>query len=223
MLATPSPVPHHYSALTTQQATSPTAPLFVIISYSAQVLIFATQLSRTRYTTSKMHHNGFPHAPPTRGQPVQPPPPPGAVCILRGFRIRPSTLDMYLAMNGEYMGTNNGSYPPRYIFGSDGPIADQASVVLRRRMEALGGDRANSHRTLVVLPLTLSSEPSPWAYVPYIFSSTFTEFRVTAAAPAAQMPPGFEELRREILAHCTRGTDPEEGMMGLYVVRMRLF
>lgn len=194
VLATPSPVLHHHSALTTQKATSPTAPSFVNISYSDQVLIFATQLLHTRYTTSKMYHNGFPHAPPTMGPPVQPPPlpPPGAVCVLRGFRIRPSTLDMYLALNGEYRGTNNGSFPPRYIFGSDGPMTDQASEVLRRRMEALGGYPENSHRTLVVLPLTLSSEPSPWAYVPYIFSFTFTEFRITAAAPAAQMPPGFE-------------------------------
>lgn len=129
---------------------------------------------------------------------------------------------MYLAMNGQLMGTNNGSFPPLYILGSDGFDTDQASEVLRQRMQALGGYPENSHRTLVVLPLTLSSEPSPWAYVPYIFSFVFTEFRITAAAPAAQMPPGFEELRREILTHCTRGTDPEEGMMGLYVVRMRL-
>lgn len=142
------------------------------------------------------------------------------ITALRGFKVRPSTLDLYVNMNGEKKGTSFGRYPPQYQFDDRGGASDAASNTLRERAAALGGDSQDSSGILVVLPFFLPHDESPWAYVAYSYTFVYSQLHITTDSLPERVPRGFEELRQEMLEDCTSGSNlGDEGLMGFYIVR----
>lgn len=141
------------------------------------------------------------------------------ITALRGFKVHPYTLDLYLAGHGDYMGTDIGRHPPQYMHDDSGATLDKASEILRARAAALGGD-ADSSRILVVLPYVEPHEQSPWVYVAYSYVFVYSQLLITTDSLPDKVPRGFEELRQDILEECASPLDPkDEGQMGFYITR----
>lgn len=141
------------------------------------------------------------------------------ITALRGFKLRPDTLDYYLAMNRNYNNsTDGGRVPPQYQYDDRGAASDPASEILRARAAVLGGG-SDSGNILVVLPLVEPHEQSPWVYVAYSYAFIYSQLLITTGSLPDRVPRGFEELRQEILERCPLAPDAgEQGTMGFYIV-----
>lgn len=142
------------------------------------------------------------------------------ITALRGFKVRPSTLDMYLCVHGEEQGTDLGTIPPQYQFDDTGAASNKASNILRQRAATLGGDSQGSSGILVVLPFFRPHDESPWAYVAYSHAFVYSQLHITADSLPERVPRGFEELRQEMWNVWSSGSNVrDEFLMGFYIVR----
>lgn len=146
------------------------------------------------------------------------------ITALGGFRVRPETLDNYLAKKCGYKESNIGKTPPHYFFDHKGAPSNKASDIIRKRVVTMGGDAKNSQDILVVVPSVKSRSPPSWVFVAYRYAFVCYQLLITASFLPERVPQNFEELRQEILEY-TSGSDlrdDSEGLMGFYVVRTDL-
>lgn len=138
----------------------------------------------------------------------------GMTTVLRGFKVNVSTLDAFLCANGVF---DTHGTPP---FFQDHPDKDPISILLFEKVQKLNS-HADKLNFRVVLPSLQSHNNAAVAYVTYAWipMSAHREVKLEDELPVTP-PEGFEELRREILAHGKGSEDggEEEGKMGLYVV-----
>lgn len=140
----------------------------------------------------------------------------GSTTILRGFRVSTAVLDAFLAANkvDETYGT-----PPFYQHHPDN---DPISALLYAKIVREDKD-ADKNRFRVMIPSREAFSESEVAYVTYTWVTIFAhrELAMEEDLPA-DLPPGFEELRQDILSFRDTVPDehriPDEGRMGLYVV-----
>lgn len=139
------------------------------------------------------------------------------ITALRGFRVRLSTLDKFLFANGNVHGAENGFAPLYHFDKPEGP--DEISALLRAKA---GGDSG----ILYVVPAAEGHDITPYVYVAHQYRHVYSQLRITSQDPPEQpVPPGFEQLREEILGYrasagdgASQGIDEEDGVMGLYIV-----
>lgn len=146
------------------------------------------------------------------------------ITALRGFKVRPETLDKYLAERGDYKGSDIGTTPPQYFFDDRGAPSDKASDIIRKKVVTMGGDAKDSKNILVVVPAVKSRSQTSWVFVAYRYAFVYDQLLMTTNLIPERVPQKFEELRQEILKY-TPGTDlrhDSEGLMGFYVVRTHL-
>lgn len=131
------------------------------------------------------------------------------VTALRGFKIRTATLDKYLIDRGKPAGTNSATIPPYYDYDTNGNATDEISEVLRAS--------SSISSVLFVMPSVEGHDRSSWAYVTYSCAHIYAQRHITPQDPDEQVPPGFEELRQDVLKYSSR-SEEDEGLMGLFVV-----
>ncbi|KAK3934460.1 hypothetical protein QBC46DRAFT_399723 [Diplogelasinospora grovesii] len=153
--------------------------------------------------------------------------------ILCGFKVSVAVLDAFLTANGLDETEGRPQYYP------DHPDKDKISALLYKKIvskaeaAAAGGSGSGSTASIdknkfrVMMPSTEGMQHSFVAYVTYAWFTVYAhrELRVDEDLPA-EIPTGFEELRKEILSFAdpSRGVPEsekigdEEGHMGLFVV-----
>lgn len=149
---------------------------------------------------------------------------PTLITALWGFKLHPSTLDVYLSTRGDaklIYGTSDGRVPPQYRYNNRGSAHDHASVYLRFSAGTVADTSCFDFKNiLVVLPFVEPHEQSPWVYVAYSYRFVYSQLHITPDSPPEPMPTGFEELRRDILYHCALPADStDQGEMGFFIVR----
>jgi len=140
----------------------------------------------------------------------------GSTTILRGFKVSAAVLDAFLAANGvdKTYGT-----PPFY---QDHPDKDRISMLLHSKVSQTYAD-ADRNSFRVMIPSREGHSDSTVAYVTYAWVTIYAhrELDMDEDLPI-RVPPGFEDLRREVLSFCGSVPDqdklPDEGRMGLYAV-----
>lgn len=143
-------------------------------------------------------------------------PGPNLITVLRGFKVRTSTLDEFLVANGKAHGIQTGTLPPLYTYDDNGNATDEISEVLRSRVQAAGG--TDTTGVLFLVPPVEGHDHSAWAYISYSYSQVYAQRRITTEDPPERVPPGFEELRRKILGYSSSPDCKDEGLIGLYIV-----
>lgn len=139
------------------------------------------------------------------------------VVALRGFKVRPQTLDEFLASHGEPHGTENGTDPPYYQYDTTGAASDDFSNILRARATSIDSNN-DSSGILVVVPSGYPHNRSPWVYVAYSYTFIYSQRLNPANDLKDEVPRGFEQLREEILGFSSRMDDANEGLIGFYIV-----
>ncbi|KAK7741834.1 hypothetical protein SLS53_004899 [Cytospora paraplurivora] len=153
---------------------------------------------------------------------------PTLITVLRGFKVRTSTLDNFLIANGHPNGIQTETFPPIYKYDYDNGVAtDEISEVLRAKVRAAAaaasmpsnsGTAINTTGILLVVPSVEGHTDSAWSYVSYSYAQVYAQRHITAEDPSEQVPPGFQELRQEVLGHSSVPDHGDEGLLGLYVV-----
>lgn len=143
----------------------------------------------------------------------------GSTTLLRGFKVSVAVLDAFLAANGvdETFGT-----PPFY---KDHPDHDPISRLLADKVSAASAttDAVDKTRFRVLIPAAEGHSPSAVAYVAHAWATVYAhrEIDLDRDLPAGA-PPGFAQLRDEVLAFVPRvdpaARIPDEGKLGLYLV-----
>ncbi|ROW07016.1 hypothetical protein VPNG_06647 [Cytospora leucostoma] len=154
---------------------------------------------------------------------------PTLITVLRGFKVRTSTLDNFLIANGHPNGIQTGPSPPIYKYDYDNCVAtDETSEVLRAKVRAAAasmpsdsGTATNTTGVLLVVPSVEGHTDSAWSYVSYSYAQVYAQRHITAEDPSERVPPGFEELRQEVLGHSSHTDHRDEGLLGLFVVSAR--
>lgn len=126
----------------------------------------------------------------------------GLTTILRGFKAPIAVLNRFLVSNGV---EETYGIPPSLLRvpGSSVPPLDPQATFLRAKLAAAGD--ANS-TTRIFIPQKQGQASSSYGYVSYAYVMVFGQRRIDlAAALPDQAPPGFPELRREILACAEEG------------------
>lgn len=123
----------------------------------------------------------------------------GLTTILRGFKIPVVVLDRFLEANGI---RPTFGYSPIYNFptipGIDCPPVDPQSEFLRSRV---GGSDADN-QTRIFVPNRQGANKSTHAYVAYAYVMVYSQRKIKLAADLPDRPPpGFCELRREVLGY----------------------
>lgn len=139
------------------------------------------------------------------------------IVALKGFKVRPQTLDKFLSVHGDVHGTQNGRYPPRYLYDNTGAASEKMSDILRARLTAIDGS-SDSSGILAVVPSLYPHDRSPWVYVAYSHTFIYSQRLIPVCDLEKEAPRGFEQLRREILGCSSSPGTSEEGSMGFYVV-----
>ncbi|KAK4238485.1 hypothetical protein C8A03DRAFT_43759 [Achaetomium macrosporum] len=125
--------------------------------------------------------------------------------ILRGFKVPISVLNRFLASNGveEIDGT-----PPRlfYLPGEPPTVLDPQSACLRAKLVPAGD---TDSRARLFIPQPQGQSRSTYGYVAYAYTQVYIERMIDSARELPdQAPPGFAELRREILGFAEEGEEP---------------
>ncbi|KAK3937051.1 hypothetical protein QBC46DRAFT_393736 [Diplogelasinospora grovesii] len=152
--------------------------------------------------------------------------------ILRGFKVSVAVLNAFLTANG----LNETEGRPQYYLHH--PDKDEISALLYKKIvskaEAAAAGGSGSGSTVSIdknkFRVMMPSVPGMDSFVAYVTYAWFTvyahrELRMDEDLPA-EIPTGFEELRKEILSFAdpSRGVPKsekigdEEGHMGLFVV-----
>ncbi|KAL2128559.1 hypothetical protein VTI74DRAFT_9016 [Chaetomium olivicolor] len=134
--------------------------------------------------------------------------------ILRGFKVPISVLNRFLASNGveEIDGT-----PPRSVYfpGETPTMLDPQSAYLRAKL-VLASDTDSGARLFIPQPLPQGQAPSTYGYIAYAYTQVYTERIVDLACELPdQAPPGFAELRREILGFAEEGEEALLQVVGM--------
>jgi hypothetical protein len=143
------------------------------------------------------------------------------IIAFRGFKVRPQTLDKFLAMHGDIHGTENGKFPPRYHYDDTGAASDKTSDVLRSRATAIQNDSVGDNSGIfVIVPSVYPHDRSPWVYVAYNHTFVYSQRLIPTEDFGKEAPPAFEQLRQEILDCTSTGSrdEADEGLMGFYIV-----
>ncbi|KAH8777757.1 hypothetical protein F5883DRAFT_696637 [Diaporthe sp. PMI_573] len=114
-------------------------------------------------------------------------PGPNLITVLRGLKVRVSTMDAFLIANGKLHGTDSSSFIPFYDSGTP----DEISALLRAK--------AGSDDILYVVPSVEGHDRSSHVYVAYSCLHVYAQRCITANDPADKIPEGFRKLREEIL------------------------
>ncbi|KAK3996580.1 hypothetical protein QBC44DRAFT_317177 [Cladorrhinum sp. PSN332] len=138
-----------------------------------------------------------------------------ATTILRGFKVSVAALDLFLEANGV-----NRTYatPPFANEHPDGAV----SQLLFQKVAAHNPD-ADKNGFRVLIPTLEAMADSKTAYVSYVWTvvKAHRELKIEEDLPA-DIPKGFEELRREILSFGKDVSEgdkiTDEGKTGLYLV-----
>lgn len=130
-------------------------------------------------------------------------PEPNLITVLRGLKVRVSTMDAFLIANGKPHGTDGSSFVPFY----DGDKPDEISALLRAK--------AGSDEILYVVPSVEGHDRSSHVYVACSYLHVYAQRCITANEPADRIPEGFRKLLEEILKF---GGHDEEGLVGLFVI-----
>lgn len=141
------------------------------------------------------------------------------VIALRGFKVRPQTLDKFLAMNGDVHGTENGKSPPFYKYDDLGAASDKMSDILRARVTAIHKS-SESGGILVAVPCIYPHDRSPWVYVAYSHTFVYSQRLITTDDFEKEAPRAFEQLRQEILECSSSPDELDEGLMGFYIINI---
>ncbi|KAK3291463.1 uncharacterized protein B0H64DRAFT_246201 [Chaetomium fimeti] len=144
----------------------------------------------------------------------------GLTTILRGFKVPVAILDRFLEANGV---TPTFGYPPTYHRGSlpgeeNLPTLDPQPAFLRARLAATpagAADTANQN-THIFIPNRQSMGMCTHAYVSYAYIMVFgqREIDVVNELPD-KAPPGFAELRSEILGFAEEGEEALLAVAGM--------
>jgi hypothetical protein len=156
------------------------------------------------------------------------------ITALRGFKVPVAILDRFLEANGV---EPTYGYPPFYYNTTwDGEshhyhteLRDDGSKFLRAKADAAGGSPTN---TRIFVPQAEGQPRSTYAYVAYAWVMVYAQRRLDLVEELPdRAPPGFAELRTEILG-CADGGEletlqvkrlEEEGedpTAALYVIQM---
>jgi hypothetical protein len=132
----------------------------------------------------------------------------GITTILRGFKVPVPVLDLFLRANGvmETWGS-----PPFYDRDLDEP-----SKLLRAKMGT------GNTKTRLFIPYRMGQQRSTFAYIAYDWVMVFAQRKINLAKELPdRAPPGFEELRKEIMGFASEGlqaSGQEEDLTGLFVI-----
>lgn len=113
--------------------------------------------------------------------------------ILRGFKVPLHVLDAFLIANGIRSETERlcAGFPPLY---NDHKGPDALTQLLRSK----AGD---ANKTQLFIPYKMGFDLASHAYIAYDWIMIFAQRRIKADELSEIPPPGFEELRREILSY----------------------
>lgn len=118
--------------------------------------------------------------------------------VLRGFKVPLRVLDAFLLANSiDESEMLCAGIPPFY------DKVDEVTTLLRNKVG--GGDT----KTRVFVPYRMSFDRASTAYIAYDWTFVFAQRRVDSQALAETSPPGFEELREEVLSHLDADADPD--------------
>ncbi|KAH8756337.1 hypothetical protein F5883DRAFT_468674 [Diaporthe sp. PMI_573] len=130
-------------------------------------------------------------------------PGPNLITVLRGLKVRVSTMDTFLRANGMPHGTDGTSFVPFY----DNETPDEITALLRVK--------AGSNNILYVVPSIECHDRSSYVYIAYSYVHVYAQRCITPDNPADKIPEGFKKLREEILKS---SKDNEEGLVALFVI-----
>lgn len=135
----------------------------------------------------------------------------GSTTILRGFRVSVEALDAFLAANGV---DETYGYPPWH---RKHPDNDNVSKLLYKFIANTGSD-ADKDRFRVMIP-AIPGSTSQAAYVTYAWVTVLAHREIDMEKDLpAEVPAGFESLRREILSFGDGKAIKDEGKMGVFAV-----
>jgi hypothetical protein len=128
----------------------------------------------------------------------------GLTTILRGFKVPVAVLDRFFESNGV---TPTFGYPPTYdriqLPGDEHfPTQDPQPAFLRAKLAATPAGAANTHNqnTHIFIPNRKGLAMSTHAYVSYAYVMVLGQRQLDVAGELPdKAPPGFAELRSEIL------------------------
>ena len=143
----------------------------------------------------------------------------GLTTILRGFKVPVSVLDRFFESNNIIP---TDGYPPTYdpvqIPGHPPiPTLDPHSAFLRAKLAATPAGAADVHNqnTHIFIPNREGMAKSTHAYVAYAYVMVFAQRQMDIDRELpGQAPPGFAELRKEILGFATR-EDEDGGLLSV--------
>ncbi|KAK4235219.1 hypothetical protein C8A03DRAFT_18008 [Achaetomium macrosporum] len=142
----------------------------------------------------------------------------GLTTILRGFKAPIAVLDHFLASNGV---EETFGIPPSLarVPGSKIPPVDPQSAFLREKLAASGDANPTAR---IFIPHRRGQIRSTYAYVAYAFVMVFSQRLINLAADLPEKaPPGFTELRREILGFAPGGGGGDEALLQVTGIRGR--
>lgn len=122
----------------------------------------------------------------------------GLTAILRGFKIPVAILDRFLEANGV---EPTYGYPPFYARTE----LDAGSKFLREKIAAVAGQT----RTRIFIPQKQGHLQSTYAYITYAWVTAYAQRQLNLPEDLpGRAPPGFADLRSELLAY-TNGEEEE--------------
>jgi hypothetical protein len=123
----------------------------------------------------------------------------GLTAILRGFKVPVAVLDRFLKAN--HVEPTYG-YTPSYYR----PELDAGSSFLRTKLATVTGDS----NTRIFIPQVEGESKSAYAYVAYAWVMIYAQRKLDLAEELPnRAPPGFSELRSEILGFANAGDEVE--------------
>ena len=134
----------------------------------------------------------------------------GLITLLRGFKVPIAVLDRFLESHGVEA---TERIPPHLFRHCDFPTVpplDPQSVFLRARLAVSNPDPASLEAVRLFIPQRRGWPRSMYGYVAYAFVMVLGQRHVELATELPeQAPPGFAELRRDILACAVAGEDED--------------
>ncbi|KAK3296508.1 uncharacterized protein B0H64DRAFT_171468 [Chaetomium fimeti] len=121
----------------------------------------------------------------------------GLTTILRGFKIPVAILDRFLEANNV---EPTYGYPPFYSQSE----LDPASKFLRAKVDAV----ASQTKTQMFIPQKEGEIQSTYAYIAYAWVVAYAQRQIDLPKDLPdRAPPGFADLRREILGYANDGDE----------------
>lgn len=128
----------------------------------------------------------------------------GLTVILRGFKVPIAVLDRFLASNGV---DETEGRPPRlfYLPGECPTVLNPESACLRAKLVPAGDTDSQAR---LFIPQRQGHADSTYGYVAYAYTMVYSQRMIDLVRELPdQTPPGFAELRREILGFAEEGEE----------------